>query len=756
MDNEFTKYILRRARHGMAVLLFSALAVVTLRGVAPGQDQDDPPGRAARLGYMEGSVSFQPAGENEWVQAVPNRPMTIGDQIWADRDSRAEVQLGSATIRLGANTGFSFLNLDDRTVQIQLSAGTLNLRVRRLERDALFEVDTPNQAFSVLRPGSYRVEASEDGNYSVVTIREGEGESTGNGQTYTIHSGQRVTLSGTNALNADMEEIGDPDDFDSWAYNRDHHDDDSRSGRYVSHDVVGYEDLDDHGDWRPSGEYGNVWYPRVGPEWAPYHEGHWAWVDPWGWTWVDDEPWGYAPFHYGRWASIDGRWGWIPGPVEAAPVYAPALVVFVGGGGPGFGGNVAWFPLGPREVFVPSYPVSQAYVNRVNISNTTVTQTTVTNVYNTTIVNNNTTITNVNYANRNVRGAVTAVPQNAFASAQPVAKAAVAVTPQQLAAAPIARRAAVAPTPQAVMGAHASTAGHVAAPPQAVRSRQVIAKATPPPPPPPFAARQQALAAHPGQPMARQELAKMRPAAAAAPVRPMVKQAPPGKPATAVAVKPGSQPNRPGNQPAANERPGGNAAQPNRPGSPPPANQPNRPGNPSAPNERPGATAQPNRPQPNQPAPGNRPEAQPPARNDRPPSAQPNRPEPNRPQPNQPAPENRPQPNRPAPPPAPNERPPAAQPNNRPEPNRPEPQPNNRPQPNQPAPANRPQPQPNRPAQPPERPQPPANDRPPQRTPPPEARPAPKPQERPPAKPQTPEEKRQEQQKRDEKPQPPG
>src|SRR5437016_591981 len=120
---------------------------------------------------------------------------------------------------------------------------------------------------------------------------------------------------------------------------------------------LGVEDLDDYGDWRSSPEYGDVWFPRVSAGWAPYREGHWAWIDPWGWTWVDDDPWGYAPFHYGRWAAFGGRWGWIPGPVAVRPVYAPALVVFVGGGGFVAGGNVAWFAMGPREVYVPSYRV---------------------------------------------------------------------------------------------------------------------------------------------------------------------------------------------------------------------------------------------------------------------------------------------------------------------------------------------------------------------------------------------------------------
>jgi hypothetical protein len=747
-------------------LLGLALTTIAVPMLATAQDQqdqpDDPPSRVARLGYMEGSVSLQPAGETDWVGAVPNRPMTTGDQLWADKASRAELQLGSAAIRLTENTGISFLNLNDNTVQIQLSSGAINVRVRWLDQDDIFEIDTPNLAFSVSQPGNYRVEASEDGTYTVVGIREGGGQSTGNGQTYTLHAGQQGTFSGTDSLNADVVDIPGPDQFDNWAYSRDHRYDDSRSAQYLSHDVVGYEDLDDNGDWRDDTNYGHVWFPnQLAVGWAPYREGHWDWIDPWGYTWVDDSSWGYAPFHYGRWVTVGGRWGWVAGPVNVQAVYAPALVVFIGAGGVGFGGNVGWFPLGPREVFVPSYAVSRGYMNRVNISNTTVTTTTITNVYNTTIINKTTNITNVTYVNRSVQGAVTAVPQRAFASAQPVARAAVVMSAQQIAAAPVSARVAVAPTQQSVLGAKAATANHVTAPPAAVMNRQVVAKATPPPPPVSFAKRQQAMAAHPGQPLGKREMQSLRPAATAA-SRPMVKQAPPGKPATPTMGRPGSQP---GNQP--------NAARPGQPASTPPTKQPeNRPGNQPPPNQpataaKPGPPNRPPSAQPNQLAqPADRPEtsrpAEPPARNDRPPSAQPgNRPEMNQPatrpetnrppaaQPAQPAPNNRPETNRPAAappsrptppaparpdtnrpaePPARNDRPPAAQPNNRPEPARPAP---SQPEPNRPQPAPRPQ------TPPAEHPQP--------RTPPPAAaKPAPPPPRQQP-KPQTPEEKKREQ-----------
>ncbi|HVI08740.1 MAG TPA: DUF6600 domain-containing protein [Candidatus Binatia bacterium] len=674
---------LRKTHLWVALLAFSLLTIAVPRQAAAQDDQDDPPTRVARLGYMEGSVSFQPAGEDDWVDAVDNRPMTTGDKLWADQDSRAELQLGSAVIRLSQNTGVSFLNLDDHTIQLQLSSGAINVRVRRLDRDDDFEIDTPNLAFTLSQPGNYRLEASEDGTYTVVTVRAGDGEATGNGQTYSIHAGQRAEFSGTQSLNADIEQIGDPDPFDSWADQREARWQHSRSVEYVSPDLVGFDDLDDSGDWADNGEYGHVWFPRVEAGWAPYHTGHWAWIDPWGYTWVDDSPWGYAPFHYGRWAFVGNRWGWIPGPRAEAPIYAPALVVFVGAGG-GWGGNIGWFPLGPREVFVPTYPVSRTYMTQVNVSSTTVNVTQVTNVYNTTIINKTTNITNVTYVNRGVQGAVTAVPQNAFASAQSVSRAAVRVTPQQIQSAPITARVAVNPTPQAVLGGKASTAGHVKAPPAAVMTRAVVAKATPPPPPVPFAKQQQAMAAHPGQPLPKRELASLRPAAAA---RPAVKIAPPGKPAMPTTGHPVAQPNpaRPG-QPTNNQPM-------NRPGNPPP-NQPNRPG--AAPPENRPAANQPNRPEPNRP-PANQPAAQP----NRPPQPE-NRPTPppadNRPPANQP--ENRPpaaQPNRP-PASQPENRPPANQPNNRPEMNRPA-QPENRPPAAQP---NRPEP--NRPAQPENRP----------------------------------------------------
>ena len=502
----------------LLALVFAALLLAPNRAVA---DDDDPPGRVARLSYSKGEVSFSPAGTDDWVSAVLNRPLTIGDKLWTDKDGRAELQVGTAVLYLSGETGFSFLNLDDHMMQVRLTEGTLNLRVRRLGDDESIEVDTPNLAFSVLRPGSYRISVNEAGDTTVINVREGQGEVTGGGSAYSVHPDEQGYFTGTDSLNADIQPLPDEDDFDHWCTEREMRAEHAPARRYVSDDVIGYEDLDDYGGWRPEPEYGTVWFPHttmVG--WAPYRFGHWVWVSPWGWTWVDDAPWGFAPFHYGRWIFVRGAWGWVPCPPRAVavayvrPVYAPALVAWVGGphfgvgiavgGGVGVGVNVGWFPLGPREVFVPSYHVSRTYVNNVNISNTTVNQTVVNNYYNTTIVNknvnvNNTNVTNVHYVNQTVPGAVTATSGQTFTSARPVGSNLVAVNQREIAAAPVAVTApAVAPPKQAVLGAGAVSNVH---PPAALQTRQVVAKTAPPPAPLPFAQRQAAIQANQGRPI---------------------------------------------------------------------------------------------------------------------------------------------------------------------------------------------------------------------------------------------------------------
>jgi hypothetical protein len=494
--------------------------------------QTDPPGRVGRLNYMDGSVSFQPAGVNEWVDASVNRPLIPGDNVWVGDRGRAELHVGSAALRLGANTAFQFLNLDDQTVQIRLSEGTLTVRLRYLAQNQIFEIDTPNLAFTLDRPGEYRIDANPDSQTTILTVRDGEGEVTGGGQSFPVYARQRVVVRGDDQINYNLASAGGADEFDQWCSSRDRREDQSPSARYVSREIAGYDDLDQYGRWDNQPGYGQVWMPTsVSSSWAPYHDGHWAWITPWGWTWVDDAPWGFAPYHYGRWASFGGRWGWVPGPYGVTPVYAPALVAWVGGGrgGSGFSlsfssGNAAavgWFPLGPREPYFPSYQVSQGYFTRVNNTNTVINNTTINNYYDYSRNSSNTAITNIQYVNRNVQNGVTAVPQDNFARGRRVTQDARGVPAAQLGSAQVFGAPAIAPQRESVLGARADTASRAARPPANVLSRPVVARTAPAPAPVPFERQQPALAQNPGRPLPPTQVQQIRQSAPApsAPVR---------------------------------------------------------------------------------------------------------------------------------------------------------------------------------------------------------------------------------------------
>jgi hypothetical protein len=493
------------------LLVLAGFLTLTFSGWAAAE----PPSRVARLGYISGTVSFSPAGQPDWVQAVVNRPLTTGDRLWADANSRAELQIGGATIRLGAATSVTLLNLDDSIAQVELSQGTLKVRVRRMGPNQIFEVDTPNLAFTLRRPGEYRIDVSPNDDATAVMMQSGQGEAYGEGASYAVNPQRGYRFYGTGLSDYEALAARRDDDLDRWARDRDRRDDNSPSARYVSPEVVGYEDLDANGTWRADRNYGNVWTPnRVAAGWTPYHDGHWAWIDPWGWTWVDDAPWGYAVSHYGRWANINGSWGWVPGPPREQAVYAPALVAFVGGKNfqvaVSVGSAIAavgWFPLAPREVYQPSYPVSRGYFDHINRSNAVIAPTTITNVYNTT---NTTNVTNVIYANQRVTGAVVAVPAQAFVQSQPVAKAAMRVSKEAAVSAPAAHIAAVAPVQQSVHGG-APNAG--AKPP--AREQAIVAHTAPPAPPVPFAVQQKQLAAKPGAPIDETQRAQLKPSAPA-------------------------------------------------------------------------------------------------------------------------------------------------------------------------------------------------------------------------------------------------
>jgi hypothetical protein len=381
----------------------------------------DPPARVGRLSLIQGEVTVHDTRTGESEPATLNWPVTSDTAITTARGARAEVRIGSTAVRFDGVTDLEFAELDDEATFLRLREGTVNVRVRDRGTAARLTLDTPEARVLLLDAGRYRVDANPRAGTATVTAFQGNAQITVGGATVSVSSGKRAEI----GRHGELEIVGAfADGFDDWALARDRGDDVARSPRYVSPEMTGAESLDEHGDWRDSAEYGPVWYPRAVPVgWAPYRWGRWAWIAPWGWTWVDNAPWGFAPFHYGRWALIGGVWAWAPGVWVARPVFAPALVGWVGS--PGWSVTVSigavpavgWFPLAPREVFIPAFPCSTVFVRNVNITH----------------------VTNVvhaprHFAHRHVDRAVTVVPASTVTHGRPVDRSLVRVRHDELAA----------------------------------------------------------------------------------------------------------------------------------------------------------------------------------------------------------------------------------------------------------------------------------------------------------------------------------
>lgn len=353
----------------LRILWIGSGVTFALAGLLSAQQPADPPARVARLNYLDGPVSFRPGNLQEWAPATLNFPLTTGDHLWTDRDARAELHVGATALHMAPWTALNIMRLDDRVTQLSIAEGALYLRIPRMDEGESFEIDTPNGSFTLLRPGGYRVDVDPGNDATSFSVRSGEAEVSGNGRTTTVHVGQMVQLVG-NAEVASIQDAPQPDPWEDWCVARDGLAERALevSESYVTPEMEGAEDLGSYGDWSSDGSYGAVWVPRNVPSgWAPYRNGHWAYVAPWGWTWIDDAPWGFAPFHYGRWVRLDSGWMWVPGNRILHPVYSPAMVAFVGSGASRSGRITAWIPLGPGEMFRPAYRASEQYVRRINL-----------------------------------------------------------------------------------------------------------------------------------------------------------------------------------------------------------------------------------------------------------------------------------------------------------------------------------------------------------------------------------------------------
>jgi hypothetical protein len=381
----------------------------------PGQDSQasgDPPARVGRLARVSGTVSYHTQDDSQWSPAVANYPVVAGTAFWTEPSAQADIDVSASRITLASGTELDIATLDDTAFQAVEPQGETYLRVQPATPNETHAVQTPRGLVTLALPGRYGVVAGDTQNPTVVTVIDGSAQVTGPDLSLQIGPNQAATITGADTFQG---EIG-PAQRDAFITAMLERERPPQPQQVAPPPAVaampGAADLTQYGSWAENPEYGEVWYPEVAPDWVPYRDGRWDYVGPWGWTWVDSAPWGFAPFHYGRWARFGNRWGWYPG-TERRPHYAPALVTFLGVGGVvgvGIGaalaaGRVGWLPLGPREPYHPWYRASDRYVRQINGGH----------VSNGAQINRNMTVNS--FVNR---GAATVVPTSVVTGSRPV------------------------------------------------------------------------------------------------------------------------------------------------------------------------------------------------------------------------------------------------------------------------------------------------------------------------------------------------
>jgi len=335
-----------------ALLQTSALLIAVFSAALLAHAQDEPAAdqpAPARLGVVEGPVSFWRPGMDDWAPAQLNAALAAGDSVSTGSRGTVEIQIGQADfVRLSGGTLLSLVAQESGLQQFRVGNGTASFDLRSAQAAQLVEIDTANAAVVVGSTGYYRIDVRGDATYLIVRHGGRATLTLPDGRSQSIGPGEELVATGTDRPMVERHAAAAPDSWDRWNDARSDYTAAALSNRYVPAGVYGAADLDRNGTWRDVDDYGSVWVPAVASGWSPYSTGTWQWDPAFGWTWVDEAPWGWSTSHYGRWVFIDGYWAWAPGPRVHRVAYAPALVAFFG-----VGSGISWVPLGWGEPVVP-------------------------------------------------------------------------------------------------------------------------------------------------------------------------------------------------------------------------------------------------------------------------------------------------------------------------------------------------------------------------------------------------------------------
>ncbi len=323
-------------RSRIAAALFAAALAAPLPAMAQAADPEGyadgyQNGDYGRVLYQEGSPILERAATDEGTsaqdRAARNTPVFPGDAIRTRGDERAEIELADGSrVRIDRDSSLLFQSLPDPrgkykdNVVLVLRGGAIQISGRP-SSEGDFRVDTESASVYLLGEAGIRVEAMPNRD-TRVTSRRGVAEVVGQGGSVLVRGGMRTSVSpGATPETPRATSAFEGDAFDRWVALREDAErapvaprsgdgDGGVSAAELPEEVQPYyRELSSYGTWSNDADYGVVWSPYgVASDWHPYWDGGWTY-GPYGYFWVSNEPWGWCPYHYGRWAWIGAR-GW--------------------------------------------------------------------------------------------------------------------------------------------------------------------------------------------------------------------------------------------------------------------------------------------------------------------------------------------------------------------------------------------------------------------------------------------------------------
>ena len=329
-----TRWFIQGAAVLLACLCLTTLPVAGQTDAADSPGDDYRPGNYGRVRYEDNGLTIARAetdGKREFlVTGHVNTPIFEGDVLATGPNQRAEAQLANAAlVRVDQHSHIVFSALPDpypethdKTV-LQLVQGGIRLE-SSLDDQREFRLETPGCRIYVRAGTDLRV-AVRGGRTRVATLR-GIARVESGGSSLVLRAGMATeVIGGAAPVGPRPYNSFLTDTFDRWVAERQSNSAanlDLTAAAIAIHEALPapvqpyFRELSLNGIWVRNEHFGYAWVPQVSePAWRPYRQGHWGHGQR-GYFWISHEPWGWAPYHYGRWTWLDDLgWAWIPGTV---------------------------------------------------------------------------------------------------------------------------------------------------------------------------------------------------------------------------------------------------------------------------------------------------------------------------------------------------------------------------------------------------------------------------------------------------------